>query len=62
MEGFRIGSKVVHNLRYADDTVILAESEQQLQKLIDTLQYNRTERTISKQHKIRYYGIFGSKS
>ena len=27
MEGFRIGGKVVNNIRYADDTVILAESE-----------------------------------
>ena len=35
MEGFRIGGKVVYNLRYADDTVILAESEQQLQQLIN---------------------------
>ena len=34
MEGFRIG---VNNLRYADDTVILAESEQQLQQLINTV-------------------------
>ena len=27
MGGFRIGGKVVNNIRYADDTVILAESE-----------------------------------
>ena len=31
MEGFRISGKVVNKLRYADDTVILAEKEQQLQ-------------------------------
>ena len=37
MEGFRIGGKVVNNLNYADDTVILAESEQQLQQLINTV-------------------------
>ena len=37
MESFRIGGKVVNNLRYADDTVILAESEQQLQQLINTV-------------------------
>ena len=37
MEGFRIGGKVVNNLRYADDTAILAESEQQLQQLINTV-------------------------
>ena len=37
MEGFRIGGKVVNNIRYADDTVILAESEQQLPQLINTV-------------------------
>ena len=37
MEGFLIGGKVVNNLRYADDTVILAESDQQLQQLIYTV-------------------------
>ena len=37
LEGFRIGGKVVNNLRYANDTVILAESEQQLQQLINTV-------------------------
>ena len=37
MGGFRIGGKVVNNIRYADDTVILAESEQQLQQLINTV-------------------------
>ena len=37
MERFRIGGKVVNNLRYADDTVILAESEQQLQQLMNTV-------------------------
>ena len=37
MEGFRNGGKVVNNIRYADDTVILAESEQQLQQLINTV-------------------------
>ena len=33
----RHGGKVVNNLRCADDTVILAESEQQLQQLINTV-------------------------
>ena len=37
MEGFRIGGTVVHNLRYADDTVIVAESEEQLQRLINVV-------------------------
>ena len=28
MDGFKIGGTVVNNLRYADDTVIIAESEE----------------------------------
>ena len=35
--GFRIGGKNITNLRYADDTVLLAESQRDLQKLIDVL-------------------------
>ena len=34
MDGFKIGGTVVNNFRYADDTVIIAESEEQLQRLI----------------------------
>ena len=37
MDGFRIGGTVVNNLRYADDTVIIAESEEQLQRLINAV-------------------------
>ncbi len=37
MDGFKIGGTVINNLRYADDTVIIAESEQQLQHLIDVV-------------------------
>ena len=37
MDGFRIGDTVVNNLMYADDTVIIAESEEQLQRLIDVV-------------------------
>ena len=37
MEGFRIGVTVVNNLRYADDTVIVFESEEQLQRLINVV-------------------------
>ena len=36
MEGFRTVGKVVNNIGYTDDTVILAESEQ-LQQLINTV-------------------------
>ena len=37
MDGFRIGGTVVNNLRYADDTVIIAESEEQLQRMINVV-------------------------
>ena len=37
MDGFRIGSTVVNNFRYADDTAIIAESEEQLQRFIDVV-------------------------
>ena len=33
--GFRVGGTVILNLRYADDTVIVAETEEELQQLID---------------------------
>ena len=37
MKGLRIGGIVVNNLSYADDTVIVAESEEQLQRLINVV-------------------------
>ena len=33
--GFRVGGTVINNLRYADDTVIIAETEEELQQLFD---------------------------
>ena len=33
--GFRVGGTVINNLRYADDTVIIAETEEELQQLIN---------------------------
>ena len=35
LAGIRIGNDVYSNLRYADDTVLVAESEEELQKLVD---------------------------
>ena len=31
--GFRVGGTVINNLRYADDTVIISETEEELQQL-----------------------------
>ena len=41
--GFRIGARVINNLRYADDTVILAKTEHELQHLMD-MWYKRANR------------------
>ena len=36
-KGININGQNITNIRYADDTIILAESEQQLQHMIDKL-------------------------
>ena len=46
MDGFRIGGTVVNNLRYADDTVIIPESEKQLQRLINVVMTNNEEKDL----------------
>ena len=40
MQGINIGGKNINNLRYADDTVLMAESEQQLQALVSLVKEN----------------------
>jgi len=37
MEGIRVGGVKVNNLRYADDTALLADEEQKLQDLLDVV-------------------------
>ena len=37
MGDFRVGDTVINNLRYADDTVIIAGSEEQLQRLMNAV-------------------------
>ena len=37
MDDFRIGGTVVNNIRYAYDTMIIAESDEQLQRLINVV-------------------------
>ena len=37
MEGIKMGGHVINNLRYADETVIISESNNQLQQLMDTV-------------------------
>ena len=38
MEGISIGGRNINNIRYADDTVLLADSEEKLQALVDGMQ------------------------
>lgn len=38
LEGVRVGGRNINNIRYADDTVLIADSEEKLQRLIDELQ------------------------
>ncbi|GFS03872.1 hypothetical protein ElyMa_001160500 [Elysia marginata] len=37
LRGIRIGGVNINNLRYADDTVLLAESESELQAILDVV-------------------------
>ena len=37
MPGIKIGGCIINNLRYADDTVLVAEKEGDLQKLLDVV-------------------------
>ena len=37
MPGIKICGEYINNLRYADDTVLIAESEEELQKLVDAV-------------------------
>ena len=37
MEGISIGGVIINNIRYADDTVIIADSAEKLQLLVETV-------------------------
>ena len=57
--GIKIGGHTINNLRYADDTVLLAENETELQQILDTVK-TQSERyglfiNVKKKHK--KYGI-----
>ena len=49
IDGLRAGGQNINNQRYADDTVLIAETEQDLQDLLDTVVVaSGKKRTISK--------------
>ena len=37
MPGLKVGGKTINNLRYADDTVLIAENEKDLQNLLNVV-------------------------
>ena len=37
MEGIRVGGRNINNIRYADDTVLISDSEEKLQRLVEVL-------------------------
>ena len=43
-KGIRIGGTTINNLRYADDTVLLAETEEDLQEILNEV--NRIGKTL----------------
>ena len=43
--GIKIAGRNVNNLRYADDTTLMAESEEELKSLLSERQYFRNQQT-----------------
>ena len=37
MPGIKVGGNIINNLRYADDTVLIAETQEDLQHLLDKI-------------------------
>ena len=37
VEGIRVGGRNIYNISYADDTVLISNSEEKLQKLVEVL-------------------------
>ncbi|XP_064099372.1 uncharacterized protein LOC135210398 [Macrobrachium nipponense] len=47
IEGIKVGGVTVNNIRYADDTALVADSHDKLQALISTLHQSSRERALS---------------
>ena len=61
--GFRIGGRVINNLRYADDTVILAETEHELQHdLMDIVVQESEQKELFLNIAISYTMVFSKPS
>ena len=60
--GFRIGDRVINNLRYADDTVMLAETEHELQQLMDIVAQESQQKKIFLNRAKSYTMVFSKSS
>ena len=58
MEGLRVAGTVINNLRYADDTVIIAESKEQLQGLINVIVADCEEKRLMLNSAISFTMVF----
>ena len=47
LPGYVVGGENLNNLRYADDTALLAESESALQDIVDVVRQNSEEKGLS---------------
>ena len=46
LEGIKVGGRNVNCIRYADDTVLIADSEEKLQRLVAALETACTEKGL----------------
>ena len=54
MPGIKVGGYNMNNIRYADDTVLIADNEKELQEMLDTVvRESEEKRTISEQKENR---------
>ena len=51
--GLQIGGRMITNLRYADDIILLATSEAELQELVDRLDSVRCKYSLGPTHQCR---------
>ena len=62
LEHFRIGGRVINNLRYADDTVILAETGHELQDLMDIVVQDSEQKGLFLNRAKAYTMVFSKSS
>ena len=61
IEGFSVGGVNTNNLRYADDTIIIADSEQKLQSLMDVVVDESGNRGLDINKEKSYVMVFSKK-